>query len=363
MSGPNKPTMFIDWTPSGASPEVTQPPTSLQNSGWLPGEAPPPDYLNWLFYILDQWTQWLDYQVENVIDIATGISASSIALNTTGTWTNGGNSITGLASTAGIVRGQLVTGTGIPSSTFVLSLSGSTVLLSNYTTSNQTTAAVSFVHQWATGANVQLQLDELDAAINVWIHALLTTGNLVINTTQISTLASTTSLLVGMAVSGTGIPAGAYIIAISGSTATMSIPATASGTGVSLTFGNNYATGDSVTRHIQHLDAAVRARQSVGGNGVVAVAANFNITSAYGGFCINVNSSAGPLSLQLPDPTTVEGIPFTIVDAGFSFGINNVTLVRFGSEQLLGLAASYVMAASGFMGTFYSNGTNWFRLN
>lgn len=54
------------------------------------------------------------------------------------------------------------------------------------------------------------------------------TGTTTVNTNSISGVSSTANLTVGMPVAGTGIPAGAYITAISGSTITISANATAS---------------------------------------------------------------------------------------------------------------------------------------
>jgi hypothetical protein len=56
------------------------------------------------------------------------------------------------------------------------------------------------------------------------------------STTSLTALSSTTGIEVGDSVTGTGIPAGTYVTAISGTTVTMSQAATASASGVSVTF-------------------------------------------------------------------------------------------------------------------------------
>jgi RHS repeat-associated protein len=68
---------------------------------------------------------------------------------------------------------------------------------------------------------------------------LTTTGNTSNSSTTISGLASTTGVAVGMAVSGTGIPVGSTVATMVSSTSiTISMAATANGTGVSISFTN-----------------------------------------------------------------------------------------------------------------------------
>lgn len=76
---------------------------------------------------------------------------------------------------------------------------------------------------------------------------LTTTGNTTSTSNQLTSLASTTGLAVGNSISGTGIPMGTTILSIAGSTVTMSNNATATGTGVSVTFN----TGNSATGNLE----------------------------------------------------------------------------------------------------------------
>lgn len=68
---------------------------------------------------------------------------------------------------------------------------------------------------------------------------LVTTGNTHTNTT-VDGLASTAGILVGMNVSGAGIQVGATVSSITGSSIVISLAATATASGVSLTFGYSY---------------------------------------------------------------------------------------------------------------------------
>ena len=67
--------------------------------------------------------------------------------------------------------------------------------------------------------------------------AVVTAGNTTNDSTAVTGISSTASLSVGMAVSGTGIPAGTTVAGITSSTAvTLSASATATGSAVSLTY-------------------------------------------------------------------------------------------------------------------------------
>jgi len=92
---------------------------------------------------------------------------------------------------------------------------------------------------------------------------LTTTANTNSNN-QLTSVANTTGLAVGMDITGAGIPANTTISLISGSTITMSASATATAVGVTVKFGNNfikvnpgsqYYTGNKLTLSSQHLSA------------------------------------------------------------------------------------------------------------
>ncbi len=132
------------------------------------------------------------------------VTLSSTTVNTSTTVT--------LVSTAGLTAGMGVLGTGIPLGDTIASVPTSTTI-------TLTTAATS----------------SATSLLN-YIGTLTLTGTTTNNNAAISGLASTAGLLFGMGVSGTGIPTGATIAAItSGTSITITSNATASGT-PSLTF-------------------------------------------------------------------------------------------------------------------------------
>lgn len=195
-----KPSKFLDWVTDGSVSKIYEPPTPLKNSGWVAGEAPPFDYMNWLFYMADQWIKYFEEivnydattlnldQTTRLIEggffswnLATGtltwdaamqiaipslpdannnIAAGSIVLTdgqvayvaanipftTTATTTNGSAVLTAVDYINGIVPGQTVYGTGIPGSTTVLSVNvaNSTVTLSANATASGSLVNITF---------------------------------------------------------------------------------------------------------------------------------------------------------------------------------------------------------------------------
>lgn len=88
--------------------------------------------------------------------------------------------------------------------------------------------------------------------------------------------------------------------------------------------------------------------------------ANYTIVST--DVFVYADTTSGAFNLTLPDPSTVTNKTFYIKDVGGSFGTNNLTVVRFGSEQIEGVAASLVLSAKWGMYGIRSNGTNWFKV-
>lgn len=167
-----KPTTYLLWTDGNAS-KVTLPPSALRLAGWTPGNPPPPDYMNWLFWLTDQWIQYLDQSINSDVSIfdtaplmrlingggwswnlttqslawssAFNLSIPSVAdadnqaasgsvtmndgdvaylsanvpFSVAATTTNTSAVLTGILEAGSIAVGQTVTGTGIPGSTTV----------------------------------------------------------------------------------------------------------------------------------------------------------------------------------------------------------------------------------------------------
>jgi len=74
---------------------------------------------------------------------------------------------------------------------------------------------------------------------------------------------------------------------------------------------------------------------------------------------INCDTSAGPITINLPNPNTYRILD--IKDAKGTFGTNNVTLVSFGGEKIEGLTANLILRANWGCYQFTSNGTDWLK--
>lgn len=86
---------------------------------------------------------------------------------------------------------------------------------------------------------------------------------------------------------------------------------------------------------------------------IVSVSSNVTLTTN----AIHLVSTAAARSLTLPSP--VSGTEIIIKDVTGSANVNNITVVRFGSETIEGVAASYTMDQTYQSLTFIADGTNW----
>jgi len=159
MPTPTRPSTYLNWVLSGNPSYIQQPTTGQSTTGYVSLEAVPFQYLNYQFYLLDQWTQWLDY-----ITQSDTLSATTTILVTTGNTTVNSNQLTGLAATTNVLAGHAIVGTSIATGTVVVEISGTTVTMSRPATATLTGTSVTFEHEYATGSTTQAQLDELDAA-------------------------------------------------------------------------------------------------------------------------------------------------------------------------------------------------------
>lgn len=139
--------------------------------------------------------------------------ATSTSKDTTlisGVTTNGSATVSGINNTTYLYAGMPISGTGIPAGATISSVSTNSIVLSANATATSPTLG--------TGATT--------------------------NTSRTVTVSSTSTLSVGQAISGTGIPAGAYITQISNSTTIIiSSAATATNSGLTFSFGTALTVG------------------------------------------------------------------------------------------------------------------------
>jgi len=65
----SKPSDHIDWT-DGDALKIQEPPTGKKELGWTNSEKPPFEWMNWLFYVIDQWLKYFETISDQVL--ATG---------------------------------------------------------------------------------------------------------------------------------------------------------------------------------------------------------------------------------------------------------------------------------------------------
>lgn len=110
---------------------------------------------------------------------------------------------------------------------------------------------------------------------------------------------------------------------------------------------------EATTQISAHLKGINNALAAISPDSVVAVSSNISLADKT---VYLVNTSAAR-SLTLPTP--VSGLKITVKDVTGSANVNNITIVRAGSETIEGVAASWTIDQIYLSTTFISDGTNW----
>ena len=187
-----------------------------------------------------------------------------------GTTTNASNVITGLTSTRQLSVGTPISGAGIPSGATVASItSASAITISANATVTGTNALRIFPYGAGDGSttfNVMNDQELFDRAYSSTARGFdntIITGTITNASSAITALASTVGLYIGQPISGIGIPGGATVASITSTSAiTISTNATASNSGVSLTFngrafGTEQADDFKSHFHVQNANTAI----------------------------------------------------------------------------------------------------------
>ena len=330
MANVTKPTTYLNWT-DGSGSKVTQPPPTQQLSGWTAGEAPPFQYMNWLFYITDQWIQYLDQETDQ--------EASNTNLNASMRLINGGN-------------WSYVNSTGVLtwSSAFNLAVPG----------------IADADNQAAAGSATLTDGQIAYVTANIPFSATGTTTN---SSNQLTNMSYTIGITVGMTVTGTGIPGSTTVTAISGSTLTISNNATASGT-VTLTFSSTGALTVSVATSSSFvvgpttivIARRVGSKIYLGVNAIGMIIRDGELKLIYEDGYLNtvVAPSGGTLAANTPvymspgtgiDSALTAGSLYS-TDAGSTNGALRSQFLGFIQTSVTGVVASTVVVTGGIMGGF-----------
>lgn len=93
---------------------------------------------------------------------------------------------------------------------------------------------------------------------------------------------------------------------------------------------------------------------------VSTITADPTLTITDSGKTYNVNTSGAAFNIQLPNPATVgSGFYINLKDSTGSFNTNNLTLLRFGSENIENFSASKILSSNYGFYKVYTDGTNW----
>ena len=208
--------------------------------------------------------------VTNVVGTAVTLSANTTAAVTNATFAS---NVYTLTTAGGVVRGASVTGTGIPAGTTVKAVSGTAVTLSAYVTATATSATFN---------------------------------------SNVYTLASAGGVQIGQTVSGTGIPTNTKVLAVSGTTVTLSAFITAAVTNATFTTSNSYTGTTTINAGTVVLGSAsaIPAQSPIVINGATLDIGPFSTTSSNapvtlndGGSIIGTTSISGIGTLNMGSNT------------------------------------------------------------
>lgn len=188
-----RPQTYLDWT-DGSPSKVVQPPSNFSLAGWQVAQAPPFQYMNWLFWLTDQWIQYLDPLVTE------GMPDQAMRLLNGGTWS--------FDATTGVLAWSQPFNIVIPSVP---------------DSANQVNAG-----------SVTLP-DGYLAYINL-NQPIVVTGDTQNFSPIIQNVSFTNQITSGMNVTGPGIPNGTTVLTVSPTSVTLSANATATANGVTLVF-------------------------------------------------------------------------------------------------------------------------------
>ena len=275
----------------------------------------------------------------------------SLTVTSAGTPVKGSN-VFGVAGTIpGVAIGQPVTGTNVPANSYITQISAnsitlsqaasgsSTVTPSGYTTSgNKQISGVSSVNSVVPGASITgtnipsgttvVGVDPVASTITISASASGTstvkpTGVVTAGSSQVTSLSSTSGLIVGQPISGTGIPANTFIGSVSGNTLTLAdstgknpVLATAnSAVTSSYTFSGIVTNGSPVILATGAFTGVVPG-QAISGAGIPTGA---TITS------VNVNASTVTISTNATASSTATFTGITYVGSPIISNVSSIS--------------------------------------
>lgn len=296
MSNFVRPQYYNDWTDGDVS-KVTRPDNATLLQGWVPGQPPPPDYLNWLTWNEDEWTQFLD-------PVMTVTAGENIPINTpiyisdgTDSRTNGRAYKTDASASLGAVRHRFL---GFTLTAILNGQQGIVVFGGKMAGFTSLAIGDSYWLDPATPGAITNTQPTTGSFPNAYI-------------VPVGTALTTTVMQVNPALA-----------------ATSGIIPSAQGAGVG-------------TGGITSLDPSTQSP--------------FTMSAGNSGLVFWIKSSLGAMQMNLPAPQN--GLIFTVVDIDCNFNLNPLTWHRHASEKIQGVASDYVCRASGGAWSIQTEGTDW----
>lgn len=319
----SRPSTYLDWT-DGAPAKVVQPPTNKQLQGWVAAEAPPFQYMNWLFWLTDQWIQFLDQTLEG------GSGELGVRLINGGFWTfdASADELVWSASANLSIPGIVDSDNFIPS--------GNVTILDG-------------------------QICYLSANLPLFSNAATQSGN------NIITVSFPGGIVTGMTITGPGIPSNTTVTGASGNQVQMSANATATSSSVLLTFSSTAnlvptvvdndtfepATNDLVIARrvgkVIYLGNNATQMTLQDGESKLLVGAGYEMFTANAGAALT-QGQAVYISIGGADGGRTAGSAYP-ADAGASFGPTRYQFVGFVLETVAMNQAATIVSG-GIMGNF-----------
>jgi len=195
-----------------------------------------------------------------------GVSVAAVSPASNATFTAISNKtttptiLTGVSSVAGLLPGQPITGTGIPALTIITAVGTNTVTMSNAATVSSVVAPTGLVAQ---GSNI------------------------------VTSVSSTSGVVVGASISGTGIPTGATVTALSSSNFTITFsgsPATATSTATATPTGA-LVNGSPIISYLSSV-TNLNAGQTITGTGIPSGTTILSVNSSALTLVMSANATA-----------------------------------------------------------------------
>lgn len=157
-----------------------------------------------------------------------------------------------------------------------------------------------------------IQNEDIKSSTEIQSATLSTMGNTTSGSNQLTSLVSTANIGAGQYVYGTGIPASTTVSSISGNVVTLSANATATGTGITVTFGGQLSQLPNDTKIFITANGLNETLAQAISNGDISGAGTVSVTTQSSAYSMSnsdrvvlVNAASGTVPITLPAASAV----------------------------------------------------------